>query len=162
MYADHKHIDPRLNRTKRLMMVTPDFLTTNQSEECPRADWAPCDPVPHPVFRTAPCRLSGSLGLWNISCLLSLLDTCNKHCPSLHHALVSGGWLCWVQVSGPKFGSVMPRTLAWNKSQRGRWQRNQVRGGSSREEMVVGSMEDTFWGAGMTREGAGLAPGEGL
>ena len=33
--ADHKHVDPRPVRTRRLMMLTPDYLTTNQSEECP-------------------------------------------------------------------------------------------------------------------------------
>ena len=35
-----QHIDPRLFGTRRLMMPTPTYLPTNQSEECPRADHA--------------------------------------------------------------------------------------------------------------------------
>ena len=31
----HKHGDPRLVGTSRLMMLTLTYLTTNQSEECP-------------------------------------------------------------------------------------------------------------------------------
>ena len=37
MCAAHEHGDPRLAGTRGLMMLTPDFLTINQSEECPRA-----------------------------------------------------------------------------------------------------------------------------
>ena len=37
-YAAHKHRGPRLIRTRGLMMLTPDYLTTNQSEECPPPD----------------------------------------------------------------------------------------------------------------------------
>ena len=32
--------DPRPVGTKRLMMLTPDYLTSNPSEECPQADYA--------------------------------------------------------------------------------------------------------------------------
>ena len=32
--------DPRMVGTKKLMMLTPDYLTSNQSEECPQADYA--------------------------------------------------------------------------------------------------------------------------
>ena len=31
----HKQLDPRLVETRRLMMLTPTYLTTNQSEEGP-------------------------------------------------------------------------------------------------------------------------------
>jgi len=31
----HKHVDPRLAGNRKLMMLTTDYLTTNQSEECP-------------------------------------------------------------------------------------------------------------------------------
>ena len=34
------HGDPRPVGTRRLMLLTPDDLTTNQSEECPQADHA--------------------------------------------------------------------------------------------------------------------------
>ena len=37
-FAAHKHVGPRMVRTRRLTMMTPTYLTTNQSEECPRAD----------------------------------------------------------------------------------------------------------------------------
>ena len=33
--AAHKHIDPRPVGTRRLMRLTPDYFTTNQSEEYP-------------------------------------------------------------------------------------------------------------------------------
>ena len=35
LYAARKLADPRLIGTRRLMMLTPSDLTTNQSEECP-------------------------------------------------------------------------------------------------------------------------------
>ena len=68
----------------------------------------------HPL--AAPCFLfplkpplwmpSGSWGLLNMSCLFSLLDTCNKHWTFLNHNPVSVGWLYCAQVSGPKFDLV--------------------------------------------------------
>ena len=38
VYAAHEHIDPRLVGTRRLMTLTPSYLTTHQSEESPRVD----------------------------------------------------------------------------------------------------------------------------
>ncbi|KAM7231295.1 hypothetical protein CapIbe_017740 [Capra ibex] len=38
--ADLQNIDPRLIGTRRLMMLTPHYLITNRSEECPQADHA--------------------------------------------------------------------------------------------------------------------------
>ena len=35
---DHKHKDPRLAGTRKLMMLTSSYLTTNQSEESPHID----------------------------------------------------------------------------------------------------------------------------
>ena len=37
-----------------LMKLTPDYLTTNQSEECPRADYSPhnTSPAPPPTFKS--------------------------------------------------------------------------------------------------------------
>ena len=50
--AAHKHGGPRLIKTRGLMMLTPDYLTTNQSEECPPPDHThPETPLPHPVFK---------------------------------------------------------------------------------------------------------------
>ena len=39
--ADQKQTDPRLVGTRRLMMLTPNYFTTNQSEKCLQAD-NPC------------------------------------------------------------------------------------------------------------------------
>ena len=32
-------------------MLTPIYLTTNQSEECPQAGRTSCNPLPHPVSK---------------------------------------------------------------------------------------------------------------
>ena len=34
----HKHVDPRLTGNRKLMMLTTDYLTINQSEEGPQGD----------------------------------------------------------------------------------------------------------------------------
>ena len=39
------HVAPRPTGTRRLMMLTPSYLTTNQSEERPRADHAIFEPL---------------------------------------------------------------------------------------------------------------------
>ena len=38
--AAHKQVDPRLAGTRKLMMPTPNYITTQQSEQCPGADHA--------------------------------------------------------------------------------------------------------------------------
>lgn len=43
-YAPHKHADPRPIGTRRLMMLIPTDLT-NQSEECPWADYTLFEPL---------------------------------------------------------------------------------------------------------------------
>lgn len=49
-YAAHKHRGPRLIRTRGLMMLTPECLTS-QSEECPPPDHThPEDPLPSPCL----------------------------------------------------------------------------------------------------------------
>ena len=40
LYADHKHIDPRLVGSRRWVMPTPTHLITNQAEESPWVDHA--------------------------------------------------------------------------------------------------------------------------
>ena len=40
LYAVHEHVDQRPGGTRRLMMLTLDYLTTNQSKDCPRVDHA--------------------------------------------------------------------------------------------------------------------------
>ena len=135
MYAAHKHTDLRPDRPRRLMMVTPDNLTTNHSEERPRADHTPATLSLTLSSKTPPRKPSGSSGLLSISCLDSLLGARTKRCTLLPHSPVSVGWLCCVRVMGPKFGSVAPRTSVWSRSQQGRagGQRSQA-GGESRRE----------------------------
>ena len=51
MNADHKHVDSRPVETRRLIMLIPNYLTTNQSEECLWADHASYNPLHHPIFK---------------------------------------------------------------------------------------------------------------
>ena len=73
--ADHKHVDPRWVGTRRLMMLMPDYLTTNQSEECPWADHTPCNTL---FSKTFPWKPAESLGLLKTSYLDSLLVPCSN------------------------------------------------------------------------------------
>ena len=50
-------------------MLTPDYLTTSQSEECPHA----CNPLPLPVFINLSLKAMGSLGLLSLAALNPLL-----------------------------------------------------------------------------------------
>ena len=75
LYAAHKDIDPKSVRTRRLMLATPDYLTTNQSEKCPQANHTLCNAFPHPVFKNLVLKVMGRLGLSNIRYLDSLLGT---------------------------------------------------------------------------------------
>ena len=60
LHADHPHGDPRLVGTRRLMMLTPSYLTTNQSEERPQADHALHKPPPSPcLYKPLPESLWG-------------------------------------------------------------------------------------------------------
>ena len=43
--AAHIHVDSRPVGTRRLMMLIPDYLTTNQAENCPPVDHAIFDPL---------------------------------------------------------------------------------------------------------------------
>ena len=45
LYGAHKHVDPRPVGTRRLVMLASTHLTTNPSEECPRADHALFEPL---------------------------------------------------------------------------------------------------------------------
>ena len=49
LYVAHKHVDPRSVGTRKLML-TVNYLTTNQSEECPRTDHTPQNPLPSPCL----------------------------------------------------------------------------------------------------------------
>ena len=92
-------------------MLTPDYLTINQSEECPQADHAPHNPV----FKNLSLKAIREFRFWSISCPHSLFGSCNKHCTFLHHNPVSVDWLYCVQENGPKFDSVtlVHRICVW-------------------------------------------------
>ena len=55
----HKYIDPRLVGTRRLVRLTPDYLTTSQSEECPQIDHTLCSSFPYPVFENLSLKAIG-------------------------------------------------------------------------------------------------------
>ena len=85
----HKHVDPRLVGTRRLIMLIPHFLTTNQSKECPWADYTPHNfPSPHSVFKIFLWKPLGSSGFLSTSYLDSLLRVNNIRCIFLNHNLV--------------------------------------------------------------------------
>ena len=54
--AAYKHVDPRQVRTRRLMMLTPNHLTTNQAEKCLQADRALLLDTTHPHLAPRPHR----------------------------------------------------------------------------------------------------------
>ena len=106
LYVAHKHVDPRSVGTRKLML-TLDYLTTNQSEECPCADHIPQNPLPHPVFKNLSLIAVGEFGsLEHQLPWISCLAPCSKHCTCLYHILVSEDWLYCPWASGPKFGSI--------------------------------------------------------
>ena len=70
----YKHVDLRVVRTRRVMMLTHHYLTLNQSEECPKADHTSHKSLSFTLsLKTFPCKLAASLGLLNTNCLDSLL-----------------------------------------------------------------------------------------
>ena len=52
--ADHMHIDPTPVGSRRLMMLTPNYLTTNQSENCSWADHTSSEPLLHSLSLAPP------------------------------------------------------------------------------------------------------------
>ena len=60
------------------MVLTPNYLPTNQSEECPQADRPPHNLPP------SPWKPLGSSGLLSTSCLDALLGACERRCSFLH------------------------------------------------------------------------------
>ena len=73
---------PRQVGTRRLMILIPSYLTTNQSEESPWVDRIPCNLLPHPVFKKA-------FLFWKV---LSLVPS-NEHHSFLHRNSESIDWL---------------------------------------------------------------------
>jgi len=78
----------------------------NPSENCAWVDQASCSPVPHIAFKIPSLKVTGDSGSFEFGFHGLLACTCNKHCPFLHHYLVSVDWFYHVLVSRPKFGSV--------------------------------------------------------
>lgn len=66
--------------------------------------WLPSFTLPLKILPWNPLE---SLGVFlNISCLYSLLGTYDRCCSSLHHSLMSVGWLSCVWMSESQVGSV--------------------------------------------------------
>ena len=103
-HADHKQVDPTPVGTRRLMMLTPEippcYLTTNQSDRYPKADLAPCDPVPHLAFKHPSLKAIREFASFEYELPILLAWPHNGYpsvsYPLLHHNLVSTDWLCCV------------------------------------------------------------------
>ena len=104
------------------MMLTLDYLTTNQSEECPQADHITHNPSPSPcLYKPFPESLQGVQVFQALATWTSCLVPCNKCCTFLHHNQVSVDWLYCVQITGPKFGSVTFWPNIWHKWEVSLW-----------------------------------------
>ena len=51
----------QITETRRLMILTLSYVTNNQSEQCPLADPAPHNILPHPVFKTLSLKTNGEI-----------------------------------------------------------------------------------------------------
>ena len=74
--------EPKQVGTRRLMILIPSYLTTNQSEESPWVDHIPCNLLPHHVFKK-------TFLFWKV---LSLVPS-NEHHSFLHRNSESIDWL---------------------------------------------------------------------
>ena len=89
LHADHKHVDPRLVGTRRLMMltsnITPSDLTTTNSKDVYKLIMHPTNFKPNNVAFTNP-SLKAIRGFRSFEHALPILLAwpCNKHCPFLH------------------------------------------------------------------------------
>ena len=99
-----QHGDHRPVAARRLRMLSPDYLITSQSEDCPRADHTPHPASPTLVLKACPRRPSVNLGLLSTSCPDSLLSSRRKpHFPSPRPWVPR---LASLRKSGPKAGSA--------------------------------------------------------
>ena len=91
---------------RRLLMLTPDYLTSNQSDEHLQADYILHIPL-HPTFKNFSLKCFENFGSFEhqlpwTPCLVP----CSKHCILFHHNPESVDWLYCLQVSKLKFSSV--------------------------------------------------------
>lgn len=89
-------------------MLIPSSLTINRLDENPLADPAPCNSLPHPVFKNFSLKATGEFGHFVGISNLNLLGTCSKCCPFLHHSSTSVDQLPHTQASRLKFGFITP------------------------------------------------------
>lgn len=92
LHADHKHIEPKLVGTRRLMTriheTSPCFLTTNQSEESP---WSAIF-IPKAAFKTISWK-----PLFEHEVFSPLAwDPVSKDCTFFHQNPVLVDWLCCI------------------------------------------------------------------
>ena len=94
------------------MILTPNYLTSNPSEECPPADPAPHTP-PYPLsLKTLPWKAWGVLVFWALTaytpCLMPAINFV-----FLQHNPVWVNVLPWAQVTQVWLGNT---PLSWNSS----------------------------------------------
>ena len=83
----HKHTDPRRVETRRLMMLTPNYLITNRSEQCPWADHT----LPSHYYKTS----HYTFGLGHT--VLRALAYCDSFAWQSNKALLFlWKWKCWL------------------------------------------------------------------
>ena len=82
-------------------MLTPSYLTTNQSEEYPQA-------ITLPTIPSLTLEASREFGLLSTSRLYSLLGACNSRRSFLHRDSVCVDWPDCTQAGGRRSGLVTP------------------------------------------------------
>lgn len=94
---------PQMEWNRRWMVLIPNDLSVNQSEEGPWADHTLHNPPSLTLsLKTLPCESWENSGLLNTSCLDSSLSTCKKCCTFLHHDLESVDGLYRVDPKKPR------------------------------------------------------------
>ena len=91
LHADQKCVDPSCLITRRLLILTPNYLIINQSEECPWADHIPPPPQSPCVtlsFKGFHWKPSGSWVFWpSVACMSCLAHCYTGFTPHYHESV---------------------------------------------------------------------------
>ena len=98
---------PQTSRNQKLMMLTPDGLTTNQSEECPRLSTHPTTPSLILVLKTFPWKPPGCCAFWALAAWTCCLA------PAINAAAFSFS-TTWCPLTG--FNLHGWRTQVWSRN----------------------------------------------
>ena len=99
LYAASKHVTDLIGaEARKLLMLTPDYLTTNQSDEHLQADYTHHIPL-HPTFENFSLKAFENVGSFEHQLPWT-------PCTLFHHNPESVDWLYCLQVSKLKFSWV--------------------------------------------------------